>query len=62
MQDAVWNAGHGGREGWPHVGSSGWRQHKVLHHISKQWLKHGAVEGYTTGKFFVDTEGVIRPH
>ena len=38
------------------------RQHKVLHHISKQWLKHGAVEGYATGKFFVDTEGVVRPH
>jgi pimeloyl-ACP methyl ester carboxylesterase len=38
------------------------RQRRVLHHISKQWIKHGAVEGYTTGKFFVDTEGVIRPH
>jgi pimeloyl-ACP methyl ester carboxylesterase len=37
------------------------RQRKVLHHISKQWLKHGAVDGYTTGKFFVDTEGVIHP-
>ncbi len=38
------------------------RQRRVLHHISKQWLKHGAVEEYRTGKFFVDTEGVIRPH
>jgi pimeloyl-ACP methyl ester carboxylesterase len=37
------------------------RQRKVLHHISKQWLKHGAVEGATTGKFFVDVEGEIHP-
>ena len=37
------------------------RQRKVLHHISKQWLKHGAVEGYLTGRFFVDADGVIRP-
>lgn len=33
------------------------RQRKVLHHISRQWLKNGAVEGCTRGKFFVDTEG-----
>jgi pimeloyl-ACP methyl ester carboxylesterase len=40
----------------------GWeKQRRVLHHVSKEWLKHGAVEGETTGKFFVDTEGVIRP-
>jgi len=37
------------------------RQSKVLHNISKQWLKHGAVEGFTNGSFFVDTEGVIHP-
>ena len=37
-------------------------QRRVLHHVSKQWIKHGAVDGYTTGKFFVDTEGVLRPH
>jgi len=37
------------------------RQRRVLHHISKEWLKHGAVEGYTTGIFSVDTEGVIHP-
>ena len=37
------------------------RQRRVLHHISKEWLKHGAVEGYTTGVFSVDTEGVIHP-
>jgi pimeloyl-ACP methyl ester carboxylesterase len=36
-------------------------QRRVLHHISKQWLKHGAVEGFTTGSFFVDTEGTILP-
>ena len=37
------------------------RQRTVLHHISKQWLKHGAVEGCTRGKFFVDTEGRLSP-
>jgi len=36
-------------------------QRRVLHHISKQWLKHGAVEGFTSGTFFVDTEGTILP-
>ena len=36
-------------------------QRRVLHHISKQWLKHGSVEGFTTGLFFVDTEGNISP-
>ena len=40
----------------------GWEsQRKVLHHISKQWLKHRAVDGYSTGQFFVDTEGTIHP-
>ena len=38
------------------------RQAKVMHHISKQWLKNGAVEDQISGKFFVDTEGVLRPH
>ena len=37
------------------------RQRKVLHHISRQWLKNGAVEGCTRGKFFVDTEGRLSP-
>ena len=37
------------------------RQRRVLHHISKEWLKHGAVDGQTTGIFSVDTEGVIHP-
>lgn len=36
-------------------------QRRVLHHISKEWLTHGAVDGNTTGIFFVDTEGVIHP-
>ena len=36
-------------------------QRRVLHHISKQWLKHGAVEGFTIGTFLVDTEGTIVP-
>ena len=36
-------------------------QRRVLHHISKEWLTNGAVEGFTTGRFFVDTEGVIHP-
>ena len=37
------------------------RQRRVLHHISKEWLNHGAVEGFTNGRFFVDTEGVLHP-
>lgn len=37
------------------------RQRRVLHHISKEWLKHGAVDEQTTGIFSVDTEGVIHP-
>ncbi|PYV10893.1 MAG: alpha/beta hydrolase, partial [Acidobacteria bacterium] len=37
------------------------RQRRVLHHISKEWLTNGAVEGFTNGKFFVDTEGNLSP-
>ena len=37
------------------------RQRRVLHHISKEWLTHGTVEGIATGTFFIDTEGVIYP-
>jgi len=33
------------------------KQRRVLQHISKEWLKHGAVEGFTNGRFLVDTEG-----
>ena len=40
----------------------GWeKQRKVLHHVSAQWLRHGAVEEATSGKFFVDAEGVVHP-
>lgn len=34
---------------------------KVLHHLSRQWLKHGSIEGNTSGKFFIDTEGILTP-
>ena len=37
------------------------RQRKVLHHLSKQWLKHGSVEGHSTGKFFVTNDGDLLP-
>ena len=37
------------------------RQRRVLHHISKEWLTYGTVEGYAVGSFFVDTEGVVYP-
>lgn len=37
------------------------RQRRVLQHISKQWLKNGAVQDFTSGKFSVDTNGVISP-
>ena len=36
-------------------------QRTVLHQISKQWLKHLAVEGHSTGKFHVDADGVVHP-
>jgi pimeloyl-ACP methyl ester carboxylesterase len=35
------------------------RQRRVLHHFSKQWLKHGAVEELTSGSFLVDADGNI---
>ena len=35
------------------------KQRKVLHHISKQWLRHGSIEEATSGRFFVDVEGAI---
>ena len=37
------------------------RQRRVLHHISKEWLMHGAVEERTNGIFSIDTEGEIHP-
>jgi pimeloyl-ACP methyl ester carboxylesterase len=32
------------------------RRH-VLHQISKQWLKHGRVDGFSSGEFYVDMAG-----
>lgn len=51
---------------WFTVGCAGhrmvWeRQRRVLHHISKEWLTHVAVDEQTSGKFFVDIEGNIYP-
>jgi pimeloyl-ACP methyl ester carboxylesterase len=37
------------------------RQARVLHEISKQWLKYGAVDCFTSGSFFVDTKGKLTP-
>ena len=37
------------------------RQRRVLHHLSKQWLKHGSVDGLTSGKFFIDRDGQMVP-
>jgi pimeloyl-ACP methyl ester carboxylesterase len=35
------------------------RQHHVLLHASREWLKHGRFAGYTTGSFLVDSNGVL---
>ena len=37
------------------------QQRKVLHQISKEWLKHSRVGGFDTGEFLVDTDGNLRP-
>ena len=37
------------------------RQRRVLQHISKEWLKHGDVQDFTSGRFSVDTNGVVYP-
>jgi pimeloyl-ACP methyl ester carboxylesterase len=37
------------------------RQSKVLHRMSKQWLKHTAVEGLTNGSYDLDEDGVLTP-
>jgi pimeloyl-ACP methyl ester carboxylesterase len=37
------------------------RQRWVLHHITRQWLKDGDVDGFTSGSFFVDSEGNLFP-
>jgi pimeloyl-ACP methyl ester carboxylesterase len=36
-------------------------QRKVLHQVSKEWLKLGRVGGFDKGEFLVDTEGNLRP-
>jgi len=36
-------------------------QRGVLHHISKEWIKHGRVAGFDSGEFFVDTDGNLSP-
>jgi len=36
-------------------------QRRVLHHISKEWIKHGRVGGFDSGEFFVDTDGNLSP-
>jgi pimeloyl-ACP methyl ester carboxylesterase len=35
------------------------RQAKVVHRMSKQWLKDGTVEGLAKGSFFLDEDGVL---
>ena len=37
------------------------KQRSVLHHISKEWLKHQRVGGFDNGEFVVDTEGNLLP-
>ena len=37
------------------------KQRSVLHHISREWLKHLSVGGFDNGEFVVDTEGNLIP-
>jgi pimeloyl-ACP methyl ester carboxylesterase len=37
------------------------KQRSILHQISKEWIKHGRVGGFTQGEFVVDTEGNLTP-
>ena len=37
------------------------KQRSVLHHISRQWIKHLRVGEFDRGEFFVDTEGNLIP-
>jgi pimeloyl-ACP methyl ester carboxylesterase len=40
----------------------GWeKQRSVLHHISREWIKHRHVGAFDKGEFFVDTEGNLIP-
>lgn len=36
-------------------------QRRLLHRVSKQWIKHGKVDGFTRGEFFIDTAGNLSP-
>ncbi len=36
-------------------------QRRLLHRVSKEWLKHGKVAGFTQGEFFIDTAGDLFP-
>jgi hypothetical protein len=33
------------------------KQRHILHNLSMQWLKHGRVNDFAQGEFYVDTEG-----
>jgi pimeloyl-ACP methyl ester carboxylesterase len=37
------------------------RQRTVLHQVSKEWIKHGRVGGFSQGEFTVDTNGDLTP-
>lgn len=37
------------------------KQRHVLHEISKQWLKQGRVNGFSSGEFYVDNDGNLIP-
>ncbi|MFE9930944.1 alpha/beta fold hydrolase [Streptomyces sp. NPDC005533] len=37
------------------------RASKHVHHLSREWLKHTAIEGHTQGSFLMDKEGNITP-
>ena len=37
------------------------KQRSVLHHISREWLKHLRVGGFDNGEFVVDAEGNLIP-
>lgn len=30
----------------------------MLHHVSKDWLKHGNLDDFEEGVFYVDSEGL----
>jgi hypothetical protein len=36
-------------------------QRRLLHRVSKEWIKHGKVDGFTRGEFFIDTAGNLSP-